>query len=195
MDPTKSIGTFKLYSKEKCSYLFFNFFRFEDFLKRHARLLHPNHWLFTSARHSLSQLYGRDERYLLGTLSSEQLERKTAICQSLLAVIDIVEPGLSRLRGTHYCYYYIYLNNYRLNIKSGVTLYEMHAPVLLLARRHYEAGKCSTDELKDRVDHVRRMLSEATRILSLEDPASREGIMGAAAVQALDQIQRWIISI
>ena len=71
----------------------------------------------------------------------------------------------------------------------------MHAPVLLLARRLYEAGTCSTDELKDRVDHVRRMLSEATRILSLEDPASREGIMGAAAVQALDQIQRWIISI
>ena len=79
-------------------------FRFEAFLKQHARLLHPNHWLFTSARHSLSQLYGRDERYLLGTLSPEQLERKTAICQSLLAVIDVVEPGLSRLRGTYYSF-------------------------------------------------------------------------------------------
>ena len=51
------------------------------------------------------------------------------------------------------------------------------------------------EELKDRVDQVRRMLSEATQILSMEDPSSPEGIMGTAAVQALDQIQRWIISI
>ena len=71
----------------------------------------------------------------------------------------------------------------------------MHAPILLLARRQYETGQCSMEELKDRVDQVRRMLSEATQILSMEDPSSPEGIMGTAAVQALDQIQRWIISI
>ena len=74
-------------------------YRFEAFLSRHVRLLHTNHWLFTSARHSLSQLYGLDERYLLGTLSPELLLRKTAICQSLLAVADVVEPGITRLRG------------------------------------------------------------------------------------------------
>ena len=71
----------------------------------------------------------------------------------------------------------------------------MHAPILSLARRQYETGQCSMEELKDRVDQVRRMLSEATQILSMEDPSSPEGIMGTAAVQALDQIQRWIISI
>ena len=71
----------------------------------------------------------------------------------------------------------------------------MHAQILLLARRQYETGQCSMEELKDRVDQVRRMLSEAKQILSMEDPSSPEGIMGTAAVQALDQIQRWIISI
>lgn len=74
--------------------------RFEGFLKRHVGLLHPNHYLFTSAKHSLSQLYGRDECYLLNTLSSEQLERKISICRDLLAVADVIEPGLARLRGT-----------------------------------------------------------------------------------------------
>ena len=79
--------------------------------------------------------------------------------------------------------------------KKGVTLYEMHAPILLLARRQYEAGQCSIDQLKEKVNQVRILLSEAVQILSLEDPTSREGIMGTAAAQVLDQMQRWIISI
>jgi hypothetical protein len=73
--------------------------RFERFLKRHASLVHLNHFLFTSARQSLSQLYGRNEKYLLNTLTMEQLERKVAICRQLLDVADVVEPGLTRIRG------------------------------------------------------------------------------------------------
>ncbi|XP_057378366.1 SET domain-containing protein SmydA-8-like [Daphnia carinata] len=148
--------------------------KFEGFLKRHATLVHPNHFLFTSARQSLSQLYGRDERFLLNSLTMEQLERKISICQQMLSVANIVEPGLTRIR--------------------GVTLYEMHAPMLLMARRTFEAGQCTSAEFKEKIEAVRSILSEATRILSLEDPASTEGAMGTAAVQALEQIQRWISS-
>ncbi|KAK4012629.1 hypothetical protein OUZ56_024870 [Daphnia magna] len=148
--------------------------KFEEFLSRYASLLHPNHYLFTSARQSLSQLYGRDERYLLNTLTMEQLERKVSICQQLMAVADIVEPGLTRIR--------------------GVTLYEMHAPMLLMARKIFEAGHCTPTELKEKIETVRSILSEATKILSLEDPSSSEGAMGMAAVQSLCQIQRWILT-
>lgn len=73
--------------------------RYEGFLKRHATLLHPNHYFFTDARHSLSQLYGRDEKYLLPSLTEDQLERKITICRQLMDVINVVEPGLTRLRG------------------------------------------------------------------------------------------------
>ncbi|XP_046654958.1 uncharacterized protein LOC124348729 [Daphnia pulicaria] len=148
--------------------------KFERFLKRHASLVHPNHFLFTSARQSLSQLYGRNEKYLLNTLTMEQLERKVAICRQLLDVADVVEPGLTRIR--------------------GVTLYEMHALMLLMARRTFEASQISSAEFKEKIESVRSILSAATRILSLEDPASTEGAMGSATVQALDQIQRWISS-
>lgn len=74
--------------------------RYEGFLSRHARVLHPNHFLFTSAKQSLSQLYGRDEHHLLNTLTEKQLERKVAICRELLAIANVVEPGLTRLRGS-----------------------------------------------------------------------------------------------
>ena len=105
----------------------------------------------------------------------EQLERKVAICRQLLAVADVVEPGLTRIR--------------------GVTLYEMHAPMLLMARRTFEAGQINSAECKEKIETVRVILSEASEILSLEDPASTEGAMGTAAVQSLSQIQRWIYSL
>lgn len=67
--------------------------------------------------------------------------------------------------------------------------------MLLLARRAFEAGQSTSSELKEKIEGVRVILAEATRILSLEDPASSEGAMATAAVQALDQIQRWISSL
>jgi hypothetical protein len=63
--------------------------------------------------------------------------------------------------------------------------------MLLMARRTFEASQISSAEFKEKIESVRSILSEATRILSLEDPASTEGAMGSATVQALDQIQRW----
>ena len=63
-------------------------------------MLHQNHYFFTDACHSLSQLYGRDEKYLLPALTEEQLQRKITVCRQLMDVIKAVVPGLTRLRGT-----------------------------------------------------------------------------------------------
>lgn len=66
--------------------------------------------------------------------------------------------------------------------------------MLLMARKIFEAGHCTPTELKEKIETVRSILSEATKILSLEDPSSSEGAMGMAAVQSLCQIQRWILT-
>ncbi|XP_046657352.1 SET domain-containing protein SmydA-8-like [Daphnia pulicaria] len=145
--------------------------KLEDFFSRHASLLHPNHFLLTRARQSLSTLYGRNERFLLNTMTSQQLERKVDICRRLLSVADIVEPGLTRIR--------------------GVTMYEMYAPLLLLAQRSFEESQCKIlSHFKKQIEIVRDILSESIEILSLQDPASTGGIV--SAVEAMEQIQRWI---
>jgi hypothetical protein len=77
-----------------------------------------------------------------------------------------------------------------LNDFSGVTMYEMYAPMLLLAKRTFEDGQCSSSHFKKRMENVRDILSESVKILSLQDPASTEGIV--CAVEALDKIQRWM---
>ncbi len=71
----------------------------------------------------------------------------------------------------------------------------MHAPILLLARRHFETGQWTSQQLKEKVKEVQLILMEAKSILSLEDSSSPEGVMGTAAAQALNQIQSWIASL
>lgn len=62
-------------------------------------MLRPNHYLLLSAKYSLCQIYGRIEGYLLPEMSPEDVARKERYCREFLAIIDLLEPGLTRLRG------------------------------------------------------------------------------------------------
>lgn len=72
----------------------------------------------------------------------------------------------------------------------GVTMYEMYAPMLLLAKRMFDDGHCSSSHFKKQLEDVRNILTESIKILSLQDPASTEGVV--CAVEALEKIQRWL---
>lgn len=50
-------------------------------------------------KYTLCQIYGRIEGYLLSDMSLEDLKRKEKYCREFLAVVDILQPGLSKLRG------------------------------------------------------------------------------------------------
>lgn len=71
----------------------------EALLRKYRSVLHPKHAFLTTLRSSLSQLYGRAEGYVLDDLPDILLERKIEICKDVLSVADVIEPGLSRLRG------------------------------------------------------------------------------------------------
>lgn len=66
---------------------------------RYRNVLHKNHYLVLSAKHSLCQLYGRSEGHLIQDMSLECLKRKEEYCRELLQVVNHLEPGLTRLRG------------------------------------------------------------------------------------------------
>lgn len=70
-----------------------------DYNFRYSEVLGPNHYLLLSAKYSLCQIYGKIENYLLPQLSLEDLQRKQRYCREFLEVINVLEPGLTRLRG------------------------------------------------------------------------------------------------
>lgn len=107
---------------------------YEDYLKRYENVLHQNHYLMLSAKHSLCQLIGRSDGYLINELDLSQLQRKEQYCRDLLAVVNVFEPGMSRLR--------------------GIICYEMHAPIMMEITREFESRKINSNQLRNRLKEV-----------------------------------------
>lgn len=143
----------------------------EQFLEKYANVLHPNHYLFLGVKLYLSQLYGKIDGYIIHNMSDELLIRKITICKDILKIFDILEPGLTKLR--------------------GVTLYELHAPLMVLLTRQFEKGVLTKEEIKLRLKEVVKCLVDARNILNFEPVISPEGKMGVAAKEALIQIKDW----
>lgn len=47
-------------------------------------------------------MYGRIDEYLLEDLPDVVLEHKADMCRLLLQVLDVVEPGYTRVRGAYF---------------------------------------------------------------------------------------------
>ena len=72
----------------------------EKLLEKHSeKTVHKNHNLLITMVHSLSELYGRSSGWLIDQLSMDALRRKEEHCRHLLSVLDVIEPGMSRIRG------------------------------------------------------------------------------------------------
>lgn len=140
----------------------------EMFMRKYSKTLHRNHYIFLSAKHSLCQLLGKVDGFLINELSPELLKRKEDYCRDLLEVIDVLEPGSSRLR--------------------GVILYELHAPVMLELTRELQLGKIKNSEFKRRLKEVIEILKRSFNILQHEPVGSSEHQMAVAARSALDSM-------
>ncbi|KAL4707867.1 hypothetical protein ACJJTC_010302, partial [Scirpophaga incertulas] len=147
----------------------------EAFLKKYKCVFHPRHALPLSVKHSLAQLYGRAAGYELDELPDLLLERKAELCRAVLAALDAIMPGQTRMR--------------------GMMLYELHAPLMFLARSEFGAGLITQEQLKDRLQDPIKCLAEAALILKREDPQCPEGIIGQIAQQSMEQLKESIESL
>ncbi|KPI99743.1 Protein msta, isoform A [Papilio xuthus] len=144
---------------------------FEDFIKKYSNVLPASHYLCLSALHSLSQLYGKVTDYMIHRMSDAQLHRKVQVCRDLMKVFDQIEPGYSRLR--------------------GITLYELHAPLMVLTTRDFEKKAITKDNLRERLKEIVSYLNESALILGFEPSQTSEGLMASAARDALKMIKTW----
>ncbi|XP_058795738.1 LOW QUALITY PROTEIN: SET domain-containing protein SmydA-8-like [Phymastichus coffea] len=141
----------------------------EQFIKKYHSALHPRHAFLIMTKYSLCQLYGRVEQYLLEDLPDIVLEHKVDMCRQLLQVLDIVEPGMSRSR--------------------GIILYELHAPLLFIARSQWTASTIDNAALKSKMIEAMAILKQAADILSLEPKGTPEAEIAEGAKQAMAQLQ------
>lgn len=144
----------------------------ENVMKKYHSVLHPHHAFLTMLRHSLTQMYGRVDEYLLDDLPDVVLEHKVDLCRLLLQVLDVIEPGYTRIR--------------------GMTLYELHAPLLFIAKGQWNAGVIDKAGLKSKMTEVANILKEAATILTMEPTEMAEGQIGLVARESLVQLEQSI---
>lgn len=120
---------------------------YEDYLKRYANVLHQNHYLILSAKHSLCQLIGRSDGFIINELDLTQLQRKEEYCRDLLNVVNVLEPGASRLR--------------------GIICYEMHAPMMVKITREFENRTINSNQLRSRLKEVEIDVNYSAELIQL----------------------------
>lgn len=97
------------------------------------------------------------------------LERKVELCTEALQVLDVIEPGYSRIR--------------------GITLYELHAPLMILARHEYQNNFVDKEGFRKKLQKAVDMLGEAVTILRNEPESTPEGQLGLLAENAYKQLK------
>lgn len=150
---------------EKCEQLF----------RKYRAVFHPSHYLLTALRHNLIELYGRVEGYELEDLTDDLLEHKMKLCQSVLNVLNVLYPGMTRTR--------------------AMLLYDLHAPIVLSAKISYATGMIKDAELKKKLQEAIAFLQESTTILEWEDVDSVEYAIAQIGNQSLSQLKESIKTI
>ncbi|XP_055593100.1 SET domain-containing protein SmydA-8 [Uranotaenia lowii] len=143
---------------------------FERVFKKYRSVLHPLHFINTSIRHSLIELYGRIPGYEMQELPDILLERKITLCRDVLKVLNVLEPGKSRAR--------------------AMIMYELHAPLVLMAQSAYRNGILAGEPLKKQLEEAIELLVECAEILDWEDPSTPEGILANVAKQSLVELRQ-----
>uniref|UniRef100_A0A0K8WDS8 Protein msta, isoform A n=2 Tax=Bactrocera latifrons TaxID=174628 RepID=A0A0K8WDS8_BACLA len=140
----------------------------EKLMRKYCVVVHPLHFIQIGLRQNLIEMYGRVAEYELSELPDVLLEHKEELCRQVLHVLDVFEPGLSRTR--------------------AMMLYELHVPLVLLAKSGFISGVLTADALKNKLLDVIAILNECVDILQYEDPETQEGNLCKVAQQAKNQL-------
>lgn len=76
-----------------------------------------------------------------------------------------------------------------------MTLYELHAPLIFLAKGQWNAGVIDEAGLKSKMIEAATILKEAVAILILELPETVEGQIGLVAKESIVQLEQSINSL
>ncbi|KAK0098482.1 hypothetical protein PV326_008080 [Microctonus aethiopoides] len=133
----------------------------ENLVKKLSSTFHPHHFLMVNLKQKLLTLYRSD----CGRLnpSKKMLCRVIELCNEILDVLEIVEPGISRLK--------------------GLMLYEIHMPIVILANRNYVAREITSEELSKQLELAENCLKRSLTMLLLEPATTPEGILAKRALQ------------
>jgi len=143
-------------------------------LNKFAKLLHTNHGVLTELKQFLISGLGRLPGYAMAQLKESDHKQKILLCQEVLEVLDIVDPGLT--------------------LGRGLMLFELHSTLVMLSNMEFEKNNNSS-ALLSRLLEAETYLSESARILTVEPPNSPYGQLAANVKNSITDLSQYIESV
>lgn len=124
----------------------------EALIEKLSHLMHENHYHLFALKHTLIQCYGREKGGdAHGKLTDAILQRKIALGEQLLRIVDVIDPCTMRL-----------------TLYTGVILFELHLAALEQEkRRTVEAGADNAHIYPDAMAKVKLYLQRGKEAVSL----------------------------
>ena len=135
----------------------------DDLMEKLSRTFHKNHFIMISLKQKALATYRREIASFNPLRTT--LQKMLDVCKDMLDVLEIVEPGISRLK--------------------GITLYEIHLPIAILANRAYAIREITPSELHKKLEESHAYLKRALSMLLLEPPMTPEGQLAKRAMQEM----------
>ncbi|XP_008547423.1 SET domain-containing protein SmydA-8-like [Microplitis demolitor] len=133
----------------------------ENLLNNLSSMMHSNHFLIMSLKQKLLALYRKEITCL--NPKKKTLQRMMQLCKEILQVLEIVEPGISRLK--------------------GILLYEIHLPIVIIANKDYASREITSEELAERLEEAENYLKKSLSMLLIEPASTPEGILAKRALK------------
>lgn len=140
----------------------------EALVKKLSQSFHPNHFLLLALKQKLLAAYRKQVASLYP--SKKIIQKMLNLCKEVLQVLELIEPGISRLK--------------------GIMLYEMHLPLVLLANRAYSAREISAKEMSSQLKEAGVLLRRALSMLLLEPIDTPEGHLAKRALKELKMLNQ-----
>lgn len=104
-------------------------------IAKYSCILHPNHYLLIEMKQKLAAIIRHMGEMNSDYCKSEKLlSRKIELCKEIVPLLDILQPGISRLK--------------------GIALYEQFLPLMQLSKIYYQEKSISLDEYYVRKDFM-----------------------------------------
>lgn len=144
----------------------------ESLIIKYGKILHPNHYLQIKLKDMLVTMYGVRliSRNNFQGVAAELLERRFELCQSILDVLDVIQPGLNRAR--------------------AMILYEMYTSANALIKINWN----SLTNRDKRIDEANKYFDECVRVFEWDDESSIENALFKICCQLSENMKMMLMN-
>ncbi|XP_075168028.1 SET and MYND domain containing, arthropod-specific, member 6 [Haematobia irritans] len=129
--------------------------RLEYLLVKLHTILHKNHYIIVDLKQNIANILRSIIMSSLQKPGRRLYERKIRLCQELVMLLHVIQPGISRLK--------------------GIALYEIATASAELHRLRFGEKELNAEELKEHLGQCETMFKESIRLLLHEPAETPEG--------------------